>query len=213
MRRLTSVTLLSSCLVVWAADVLAAPIAVGGGWSTLTWDCPPPGEPETGVCEDLTGIAFDPSSFEFTLLTPGVVRFTDAYVAGDVFALSVTGTAVFDLVTSPVASDGFKNIDPANLGNFDFFFATGQFSRVEFALAPGTYSIHFLLLNLAPVCANPDGLCTNPTGVDWLSGSAGLRVDPVPEPASMVLLGSGLAGVAAAVRRRRRLRQGTHASA
>lgn len=110
----------------------------------------------------------------------------------------------------------------------DQFFYTGEFRELTATPGPGGgRSDHVFGLDSvqaarlqALIDANPDlrlGLESTLGSVfggpdQYFFGSLGNQQEPIPEPATMILFGTGVVGVAAKVRRRRKARQKERAS-
>jgi len=120
----------------------------------------------------------------FTTSNDVFVTLTDAFFAGDSFSLFDFGNFVGSTPAVSI-SIGCGNNPDACLGN-------ANVSHNVFVLAPGEHSLTIRADNA-------------PFG----TGAAFFRVDPIPEPATLLLLGTGLAGVAIKTRKRlkRRLRK------
>lgn len=171
----------------------AGPIMISGSWNEFHFT--DVGEPATGCTPaDPGGFACIPSSggnsifagkppYTFTAPIGGaLLTITDAFTRGDAFSVFDFGILVG---STPLVSIG------GSCGNNPFpCFADPLVSHGVFNLSMGAHSITFSALD-------------SPFG----EGSAYFRVDaadPVPEPATMLLLATGLAGISAAVKRKRK---------
>jgi hypothetical protein len=142
---------------------------------------------------------------------PGLLAFGQGNGNDGIFGFNIVGSTTGLAVTGMPAGftanlgggqmDGFGNFDvtlsccnPANaVSSFSFIVSrTGGFSSASDLFEASSSGAHFAV-HIAPTNGNPTGF-------------AGDTATPtnVPEPASLLLLGSGLITVAARLRRRRR---------
>jgi hypothetical protein len=128
--------------------------------------------------------------FTFSSGTQTTLRVTDAFLTGDIFSVFVNGSSLF--VTSTPGSDGV----PTGTSDGASAWADASLSKGEALLAPGDYTVTIRLSAMAAGNSLGEGFLMFEPFDD---GSQTV----VPEPGTMVLLGSGLAGLAAARRRRR----------
>lgn len=129
--------------------------------------------------DDAAGTIEEPiDGYRLTISQAAYLRITDAGLPGDSFNLTVNNL----LFSTPnVAAAGGTPVNNPALAFQNPIFSSGQFT-----LQPGTYLINISLRN-----ALPGG------------GTGYIQAAPVPEPLTMFLFGSGLAGLAGVVRRRR----------
>ncbi len=181
----------------------------------------------------LLGLAAAPDAradtFTFTgTLTPGSPVQLFGFTVTNASSVLISGTANFDLALSLFDGAGDTlNIAVDEDGLGPLFVATLADGFGDLFLTPGTYLLGVTPLPLLPGANLSEGFFFASdqfgeltfadfgfTGGEFtlvISGAEVSQADPIPEPATMLLLGTGLAGFAAGVRRRRARTVGSRA--
>jgi hypothetical protein len=168
-------------MMAYAVPTQATPITVGNpdwyefSFGTIGWTA---GGCLLGNCVPGSGGTQFVGDPPWTFTGGAMITVQDAFLSGDQFTLYDNGVNVF---TTSDPTLGGSYCDNPNLCMSDLHFSTGAIE-----LGDGNHSLTFRVV-------------TSP----FDGGSAFFRADPVPEPASLMLLGTGALGLAARYRRRR----------
>jgi hypothetical protein len=176
MKNLFGILVMSMLICIQAYVVSAAPVNlnVGDNWQRFFW--------EDGIgSRILTGSQDDPGEgYTITTPEPIYINITDAFQTGDAFDIYVDGALLFS--TPNVISEGTYITDPLQA------FTNAAFSSGQFVLGAGTHTIDIFLRNAR---------------LGTKEGSGFIRAEPVPEPTTMLLFGTGIWCIAARYRKRR----------
>ena len=213
MSPLTKVRKLAVSLALFAAVSLGAAVAARADQVII--NTPNPGLSGTPGPYATVTYVLNGSNIDVTVtMFPGFQAFGQGNPNNGIFGFnvvgSVTGLNITNVVGMPSFAgfglsgqmDGFGIFDvtldcgcnpSAAVHSFSFTVSrTGGFSSASDIFEANAAGTHFVI-HIAPTNGNPTGF----------AGDTG--TPSVPEPATMVLLGTGLAGIAASVRRRRKL--------
>lgn len=187
------------CALLLAAAVPASSAFVytlGQGWQELNFDLLTP-SPFDGGYGGTVDDPWDPYStyntpWQFSVTVESYLRFTGVGDKGSYYRIWDYGV---DLHTTPEVP-----FEMSNLTDPDVAWSDPSWSSGTLSVGPGDYRLNFQNVLFT------DGLDAFEHLPEWFQGAstAYFRVDPIPEPTGLVLMGLGLVGLVAAYRRRRK---------